>query len=100
MRMVRFDSYRLASVVERYAFCTLALHSRLSIDPSIDRLLARQAAMKNRLEGAISHLEETHKRRKQAGQGYATLSNIVERYVESVLAKSRSIVERIENSQE
>ena len=80
--MVRFDVFRLASVVERYTNCLRAIMVRLVLDPEIDRMPIRQHQMQKRLAEAIQRLKKLLKHR----QGIRPdLSDDVERFVKFVI---------------
>jgi hypothetical protein len=55
-RMIRVDAYRLATVVEAYASCALALKMRLMLDPRSIPLPHRQKTMVNKLGDALYRL--------------------------------------------
>ncbi len=94
-RMVRLDVYRLATIVEAYMNCLLAMRVRLRCDdgPHTDRLIKRQNDMRNRLSRAAGRLNDL-KDDRISGEVAATLNKRFEhkheldddvtRYVESV----------------
>ena len=63
LRMVRFDSYRLATIVDAYADTALALQMRLVFDRTAGRLPHRQMDMCTRLRKAVERLQQVKERR-------------------------------------
>ncbi len=63
LRMIRVDSYRLATIVEAYAACATALHCRLMLDKNTVRLADRQQLMHLNLSAAVQKLRRVHRDR-------------------------------------
>lgn len=82
LRMIRADSYRLATIVEAYSSCAQALHYRLMLDPMAPRLEERQVRMRDKLKEARVALDAMHESRCNAHK---------------VLLKDTQIDQRMEN---
>jgi len=102
LRMVRLDAYRLATIVETYANCVLALHVRLGIDPDAEPLPRRQKEMGVRLNGALVRLrfvkEERQKRQKRKienSQNNHDLSSVFD-YIGDVEGRAQKILQLTE----
>jgi hypothetical protein len=100
-RMVRFDVYRLATVVDCYLSCWRALQIRLACDsdPRADRLLARQKDMLRRLLDIKAVLHEVMKARLRIPRqteflARGKLDRDVAKYVRSVCQSVDAAVER------
>jgi hypothetical protein len=107
LRMVRLDAYRLATVVETYSHCVLALHIRLGIDPDAEPLPRRQKEMWTRLNGALARLrivrEERRKRQNKKIENSARTHDLhsvfdyvgrVERRVEEIIRLTERVHQR------
>jgi hypothetical protein len=57
LRIIRLDTYRLATIIEAYGSCALALHVRLLCDRRVPRLIGRQDAMRQQLVAALDILK-------------------------------------------
>jgi SIR2-like domain len=88
-KMVRLDSYRLATVVETYSHCVLALRCRLLNDTSLMPL--RERAMWESLDEAVRHLARVHDERKAMSHG--PVSERIGHYVKSVITKCHTILD-------
>lgn len=92
-RMVRYDVYRFATVVDSYLNCLIALRVRLCCDYGdiTDRLVQRQKAMHERLESAWDRLQELLAARRGLGQAQREssmrLDPDVRKYVEGVCTR-------------
>ncbi len=98
VRMIAKDSYRLASVVESYAYCSGALHLRLLIDGHSPRLTVRRQEMWENLENAIRRLETMRSSETQDEQSQQKQPNAQQKqpnecsvYVGLVIEECRSI---------
>lgn len=95
LRMVRHDSYRLATIVDAYAAIALGYFVAMLLDRQIERIPHRQQQMCESLIDAISELERIHAERSHFE---ATLSPGVQSYVASVVTRGMSICNLLRQS--
>lgn len=93
IRLIRFDSYRLATIVDAYADVCIATNVRLVEDKRAEQMPYRQHCMLKNLEAALKSLKHVHKKRIEIGKGDAhSVSPLVGKYVEGIISQ---IPERI-----
>jgi hypothetical protein len=97
-RMVRLDVYRLATVIETYAYCMWAVHLRLLGDPCAERLPRRQNEMREKVKKALDYLMQVNDKRKVAELPRAhTIHWEVNQYVEQVVKTVETILRKTRN---
>jgi len=74
LRIIRLDTYRLATIVDAYASCAHALHVRLLCDRKVPRLIERQEKMCKELETAVEFLKAMGRERTEAANKAADTS--------------------------
>jgi len=66
LRLIRADAYRLATIVDEYSRCAIALRARLARDCDVPRLTQRQRDMCAKLDQAVSKLKHVFETRTAA----------------------------------
>jgi len=84
LRMVRLDAYRLATVVDSYADCALALRTRLICGKDMPLMPYRQQYMVSNLTYAVGKLQEIEDTRSQSLMGGDTYVTTMTDYVKRV----------------
>ena len=114
LRMIRADSYRLATIVDAYASCAQALHYRLMLDPTASRLEERQVRMREKLKEARAALETMDEARRDAHKALLKdiavdqrmLKKIAERvapdttvvsYVKGIVDRTREVINELKS---
>jgi hypothetical protein len=96
LRMVRRDSYRLATVVDAYSRAALALHLRLEHDRQ--KLPIRQRKMRELLQKAVDRLLVVHTNRQEEPYARYQVNGLIHSYIEGkqgkggVIARARRIL--------
>ncbi len=98
-RMVRLDVYRLATVVETYAYCVWAVHLRIIGDRAAEAIPGRQEEMRRCLEIALLRLRELRKMRREADgivpEGDVRMEATLDKDVAAYLQRVDGIVEKV-----
>ena len=68
-RVIRNDAYRLATIVDEYSQCAMALRARLILDHSSPRLNERQHRMRDRLVDVVAVLQGVYHERRTVPDG-------------------------------
>ncbi len=85
IRMIRVDSYRLATVVDAYASCAKAFQLRLALDNEVQPMPDRLDQVKGNLKSAIEALGVVRNRRIGLDQLGKALKDVVPEYREKDL---------------